>query len=300
MLYSLVVQLFPEGDVVLPATLGRHAHAALLGMVKQVDEGLAQRVHDGQGEKPFTVSPLQGRFERVRKGLVGLKAGGEYWLRFTFLSDELYQAVSRFFLESPSPTVRLGEGRFVVARVTASASAECGVRSAESDTPNSEFRTPNSWGGYATFGGLWEQAQSRESVRVRFYSPTCFRVAAAGGSRNVAEPNLRLCAQSWLNRWNRFAPPELFFNGERLLDFVEACGQLRKVNVETKMLDFGRYLQKGFVGRVEWAVSCERRMTFDGLRAEYLLRELDALASFAFFSGTGYKTAMGMGQTRQA
>ncbi len=58
MLYSLVIQLMPETDIILPATMGRYAHAALLGMVKAVDAGLAKRVHDEKGEKPFTVSPL--------------------------------------------------------------------------------------------------------------------------------------------------------------------------------------------------------------------------------------------------
>ncbi|MCS6859645.1 MAG: CRISPR system precrRNA processing endoribonuclease RAMP protein Cas6 [Abditibacteriales bacterium] len=291
MLYSLVVQLMPERDVVLPATLGRYAHAALLGMLKAVDADLAQRVHDAPGEKPFTVSPLQGRFERVPrrdgdgaviKGLVQLTAGGEYWLRFTFLTEELYQAISRFFLESPSPVVQLDAGRFVVARVTATVGEKA------------------SWSGHATFEQLWEEAPGREQVRMRFYSPTCFRVTKAPGrSAFVAEPSLWHCVQSWLNRWNRFAPSEFFFNRERLLDFVEACGQTRRVDIRTRSLEFGAFGLRGFVGKVEWAFSRALGASFEGARMEHLLRQVDALASFSFYCGTGYKTTMGMGQTRQ-
>ncbi len=295
MLYSVVIQLLPESDVVLPATMGRHAHAALLAMVRRREAELALRLHDEQGEKPFTVSPLQGRFERVEKGQVKLRAGGEYWLRFTFLTDELYQAVSRFFLESPSPTVQLGEGRFVVARVTAT-----GESAIPRCPQERRGESVSDWSGHATFEELWEQAQRREQMRVRFYSPTCFRVTQAPGrSEFVMEPRLWHCVQSWLNRWNRFAPSELFFNRERLLDFVEAHGQLRRARIETKMMDFGKYPQRGFVGTVEWALPCERRAWFDGMRAEYLLKEIDCLLSFSFFSGTGYKTTMGLGQTRR-
>jgi CRISPR-associated endoribonuclease Cas6 len=308
MLYSLVIQLTPESDVVLPATLGRHAHAALLGMMSCVDEGLARRVHDEKGEKPFTVSPLQGKFERAEKGQVRLEAGGEYWLRFTFLMDELYQAVSRFFLEAAPPTVRLGEGRFVVARVTATGEGGRkgeGEKGREGDHavrshPSSFIPHPSSWSGHATFEELWAKAQSREHLRMRFYSPTCFRVTRTPGrSEFVAEPSLWHCVQSWLNRWNRFAPLPLFFNRERLLDFVEACGHLRKARIETRMMDFGKYPQRGFVGSVEWVLSCERSMWFDGMQAEYLLKEIDALARFAFYCGTGYKTTMGLGQSRR-
>jgi len=328
MLYSLVIQLFPESDIVLPATLGRHAHAALLGMINQVDAELAQRVHDETGEKPFTVSPLQGKFERVpsrdgdgaeasregggaeasrdgdgarargAKGLVRLTAGAEYWLRFTFLTDELYQAVSRFFLEAASPTVQLGEGRFVVARVTAT--GEQASRGAGEIPPSSSLPHLSRWSGHATFGQLWEEAPTRERLAMRFYSPTCFRVTRdVGRSDYVAEPELRLCVQSWLHRWNRFAPENLFLSGERLLDFVEMVGQRRRVNIATKVLDFGAYRQRGFVGTVEWVLACPPKMGFDGMQAQFLWKEIHALAAFAFYGGTGYKTTMGLGQSRR-
>ncbi|MEW6365980.1 MAG: CRISPR system precrRNA processing endoribonuclease RAMP protein Cas6 [Acidobacteriota bacterium] len=282
MLHSLVVLLLPARPAVLPATLGRHAHAALLGIVKAADPELAAEMHDTESEKPFTVSPLQGPLESDGTGRVRMQVGGEYWLRFTFLADALYETVSRFFLETASAVLPLEEVTFTVMRVTSTSSQD------------------TKWSGFATFEKLWEEAKPVDGLAMRFYSPTCFRVTESRGrSRNVAEPSLWHCVQSWVSRWNRFAPPALSFERDRLLEFVQQTAQLRRANIETRSLDFGAYRKTGFVGRVEWVIGPARGTSFAEVDAGEMCRQLDALASFAFYCGTGYKTTMGMGQTRR-
>jgi len=69
-----------------------------------------------------------------------------------------------------------------------------------------------------------------------------------------------------------------------------ASERLRVVEVSLRQepARFGRFQVPGQVGHVIWR--CQ-----DG--TESLIRQINALADYAFFCGTGVKTAMGMGQT---
>ena len=89
MLYSTVLRFQAAEDGVVSPTAGSHAYAMFLNLLGEANKVLAQRVHDLDGSKPFTISPLQGRFRRHQSGL-RLSAGAEYWMRFTFLQEDLF------------------------------------------------------------------------------------------------------------------------------------------------------------------------------------------------------------------
>lgn len=67
-------------------------------------------------------------------------------------------------------------------------------------------------------------------------------------------------------------------------------------------MNFGRYKQLGFVGDCEYQFldNVSKGGSSEANReSQELLKQADALANFAFYCGTGYKTTMGMGQTRR-
>ncbi|GAJ09513.1 unnamed protein product, partial [marine sediment metagenome] len=78
MLYSVVVKLRAQVDATISPTRGYHAYALFLEMLRRGNEPVAQKLHDLEGPKPFTVSPLQGKFHRQHSGL-GITAGEVYW-----------------------------------------------------------------------------------------------------------------------------------------------------------------------------------------------------------------------------
>jgi CRISPR-associated endoribonuclease Cas6 len=64
-----------------------------------------------------------------------------------------------------------------------------------------------------------------------------------------------------------------------------------RYKIETRMLDFGRYRQVGFVGEVEFLL----KKSGDDITKKIF----HLLATFSFYSGVGYKTTMGMGQAKK-
>jgi CRISPR-associated endoribonuclease Cas6 len=106
-------------------------------------------------------------------------------------------------------------------------------------------------------------------------------------------PDPLLVYQSWLGRWNEFAPPEQRIN-VALLDIVTAHVAVGRYDLRTEMADLGRNrLMVGFVGRVQYTVVRAHQI------GDEWLRKLNLLADYAEFCGAGHKTAQGMGQTQR-
>ena len=122
-----------------------------------------------------------------------------------------------------------------------------------------------------------------------FVSATTF--AAGRLDSPLPEPNAVF--HSWLSRWNDFAPPNCRMSAS-LLDVVRehvAVAEIR--NMHTERHDLGRSSPVGCVGQVTYAVVRSQSLS----RAE--VTQINALASYAEFCGTGRKTTLGMGQTRR-
>jgi CRISPR-associated endoribonuclease Cas6 len=105
-------------------------------------------------------------------------------------------------------------------------------------------------------------------------------------------PDPVLAFQSWLLRWNAFAPEQLRLN-VNTLDLVSAHIAVSRHRIETCAVRFDRFTHIGFVGRVTYHV-VKRRLLDDDL-----LRRFNILADYAPFCGTGHKTTQGMGHTQR-
>lgn len=303
---SLVIRLFPEKDTFLPPTMGQYAHAVFFEILKHSDAETAEKIHKSN-VKPFTTSPLQGKFERRGKSIF-IKEGTQCWMRYTLLDDALFSVFSRYFLETPQPTFRLKGGIFQLTELI-----------------TSENQEETKWSGHATYEELMESAKTYTAIDVRFYSPTAFRERdrKGGKPRNFPGIDVMRCYQSWIKKWNAFAPSKL--DKDKLLLFVWNHGGLTRIETRRHMMDFGKHKQVGFVGSGQWQF--REDWGFDpeddemdylpedaywaapepslypppvpGPMDEEMLKKVNALADFAFYCGTGYKTTMGMGQTRR-
>ena len=271
---STHISLIPENDVTLRPTMGHHAHAAFLAILRETDPDLAETLHAQSAQKPFTVSPLVAKARQSEKRL-HIKAGTECKLRFTFLDDELFQHFGKAFLTLTMPPIRLGEATFQVRQMVSHAT---------------EAR---SWSGSATYAELAESARTDTRMSCRFYSPTAFRRMTPRGekTRNDAYVDLVRCYQSWVNKWNAFAPIKL--DKAAILAFISDHGQITNVSTRSRALNFGRHTEVGWVGTCAYVFYPEDSLD------KNLLRAANCLADFAFYCGTGYKTTMGMGQTKR-
>jgi len=269
----------------LPPTMGHYVHAAFLDISRQMDDKIAERLHQDLPYKPFTVSPLQGRFDKQGKGRISIRAGTECWIRFTILEDHLLSAVVRFFLDSKSSMLRLGDSMFQVTKVT-----------------TDEDKNNGHWSACTTFEELMDNSSPFDKLNIRFYSPTTFKVRdqAMNSSQNYVFPDPVHCFQSWLRKWNALST--IHVDEDVLLAFIDQHLQFSRYSIKTRIMNFGGYKQLGFVGDCEYRfVNNVSGGSSNGTsrRSEDLLKQAETLARFAFYSGTGYKTTMGMGQTRR-
>ena len=266
MLISTVFKLRPTQDALMPKTLGNAFYAALLQLIDQHDPALAVVLHDNQGPKPFTTSPLQGP-QMPRGTQVLIRANEAYWLRVTSIDPQLSQVIAAIEAKPPA-TLRLHNGQFDVMQMS----------SQPQDHP---------WAGRTPYDALYNAAvrhhsRSRPQVTVQFKSPTAF----SSQGRTQVLPLPRLVFGSLLQRWNSYAP---FALDENLVEEFDLEIDILQHDLKTVMLHFRRYqLQLGFVGKCTFGAR-------KGVEDE-LIWAMRLLAFFAVYAGVGTRTTMGMGQ----
>ncbi len=126
-------------------------------------------------------------------------------------------------------------------------------------------------------------------IAMRFTSPTSF----SAGRLDFPLPEPVAVFKSWLSRWNDFAPPDRRIS-TLLLETVLTNVAIDSHRLHTEKHDLGRGRPfVGFVGEVAFAITRARKLN------QALVWQLNALADYAEFCGTGRKTTHGMGQTRR-
>jgi CRISPR-associated endoribonuclease Cas6 len=217
-----------------------HARGLLYGLLREH----APELHERQGLKPFTVA-----------------VGGREapWLRFTFLDEGLYAALSPALYGLAGQDLHLGDTIYKVKTV---------------------LQENHPWAGMTTWPRLF-QSESSTDLPLQFVSPTFFRRQGA----NYPLPEPRLVFGSLVERWNLYAPlkvPEAI-----AASLTERC-TLRYLRLLSRSAS-AHDRTVGFVGRVTFHLPGA---------SEDEAHWLGVLGSFAFYSGVGAKTTLGFGQAK--
>jgi len=285
MLLSVVLLLSPIQPVTLPVDLGRAVHAWFLGQVHRADPALAERLHEPNRLRPFTLSSLQD-VGKVREGKVTITPEQEYWLRVTSMEATLSRCLLECILPTLPSEIELAGATFK-------------LKGATYDP------TEHPWARQTTYEALIKEnlmstEQLGRALTLQFASPTTFRrtertsslTNGEGQAYRVAGHNFLLplpglVFDSYLQKWNAFAPVALPPEVKR---YAEECVAVSRYRLQVVLMEFGEVRELGFVG------TCR----FTALVADpYWLRLLHLLAAFAFYAGTGHHTTRGMGQTRK-
>ena len=167
-------------------------------------------------------------------------------------------------------------------------------------------RDPASWAGHTTYAALKQCAwalpadpASETLVRLQFHSPTTFRQQGDSGSkRNLARPEPRHVFQNSLRKWNEFAPDPLSL---MMRPVLERFVRVQTCNLESAFVPFAggnRGKALGFTGDVDFRLArCEDLSAELQSDWQGYANALRLLAAFSFFSGTGWRTTQGLGQT---
>lgn len=288
--HSLVLNLLPESPIPPGFISGKTLHALFLQLISSIDEELGNHFHANQGNKPFTLSPLQlpkqthGQPNNILKDSMlrwtyrkPIPPGTPCWWRISLLDDALFIRLSQLWLNlNPDQPWHLGPANLHITSILG--------------TPQST----QPWANFCNYAQLYEQASDQErKLTLQFYTPTAFRQ----GKYDSAMPTPDKVFGSLLRRWNHHSG--LTFATD-LLDAVQPSyfdirteiardprSQFQHTGAKTNPCNHFT----GCVGKVTYQVC--------GPVDRSILKQLNTLADFALYAGVGRKTTMGMGVTRR-
>lgn len=279
--YSIVIHAFPRTDLPLAHAQGKILHGLFYELLQKASAVKGDEVHGVEGLKPFSTALLLN--ERQRRAEL-IRAGEELKVRFTFLDDDLYPLLARYFLTTPNLSFDLVRTELTVARILS--------------TPQSG----EEWAGCASFADLYAAASETEKqFSFQFATPTFFK---RGGGPTYPDllvplPLPDLVFGSLLRHWNQFASAS-FVEATLLRELCAHHLEMthHRISSQQARLVFqredGQYHTTTFPGFVG---TCVFRLV--GLQDAAIIKTLNALADFAFFSGVGAKTTMGFGVAKR-
>ncbi|MBD2356173.1 CRISPR-associated endoribonuclease Cas6 [Tolypothrix sp. FACHB-123] len=236
-------------------------HAWFLDQVRQFNPELSAYLHDGESEKPFNISALEGQLLPSGRQL-HLEAKQIYHWHVNALSPRVAQFLVQWLTQLPQ-TLALRDAPLQIKQVSLA-------------------HPPT------TYAQLLESALDKQTnVSLSFVSPTSFR--RKGHHFPLPVPvNL---FHSYLRRWNDFSG--MAVETEAFLDWIDESVIIHQHRIESVKVAAGkRGSVTGFVG----AISCGLSKT--ALANTEFTKLFYALVKLAPYCGTGHKTTFGLGQTR--
>ncbi len=266
MLTSIVLHLQALENGRIHGSTGRAVQGFWYNQWRRTNPNIADRLHQGNQIKPFTVSPLLG-LSRPQRGVLTVHPGDTAVIRLTTLEPTLSYTFLEHWLPALPGQMEISNLSWAIAKIALT----------HSEHPQASSQS---------YADLVRQGQNKEPTAstwtFRFTTPTTFHV-----SKNafLPFPLPAMLIKSWLRRWNAFAPQPLPQPDELTLreGLVISAYQLKTVPVR-----YGRSLTIGCVGKI----------TLIGKKLPSHIRAtITTLAHYANYCGTGNHTTRGMGQT---
>ena len=258
-LIGLTLKLKPLQNSTLYTQYTIGLHAWFLDQVRQTDPALSAYLHDGESEKPFTISGLEG-LSASRQSLQ-LEANRVYHWTITALSQPVVQWMQQW-LKQPPQIIDLRNAPLQIQQWSIA-------------------HTPT------TYRHLLQTTAKSSTLVLSFRSPTSFRRKG----HHLPLPMPRNVFHSYLRRWNDFSGST--FEQETFLDWVDEVVMITRHHLQSVKVAAGKKGSvTGFTGAVEFGLSSAAK------KEPEFVQLFGALGQLAPYCGTGHKTTFGLGQTR--
>lgn len=267
MFYATVFRLMAQNSGTLPANTGEMTNGLFYAIMRSIDRDLGDYLHANKDRQLFTISPLMGHRAKFGDD-IQIGQGRYYWIRFTLLDGELFQAVIGYILQRLDyPVLHLGSIDFMVTEVL--------------NTPGSHPRS-----GFTTLEDLCHQPQLNDAITLKFRTPTAISDGKwpRSGKRFVLLPEPVAIWHNLRRQWGKRGGDD---PGKTYDDWIAAEVGVVEHNIRTHLLHFNHHPQIGFTGYATFR--CEST-------DQDAKRLWHTLSDFGFYAGVGYKTTMGMGQ----
>lgn len=273
--HSLVLNLLPQSPIPPQFLTGRHLHALFLTLVSSVDEQLGDYLHESKADKAFTLSPLQ--VVRTQKSGVrsqnhtlqwehtkAIATGTPCWWRISLLDDTLFGKLTQLWLNlNPQHPWHLGPADLHITSILG--------------TPQST----QPWANAISYAQLYKEASECDrQIDFSFCTPT----ASRQNQYDCALPTRELIFHSLIKRWNQYSGIEL---SKTLVEPIFPS----YFDIRTEIVADSRSKFIGCVGVMNFRIM--------GDVEPLVIKQINALANFALYSGVGRKTPMGMGMVRR-
>ncbi len=258
---GLVFDLVPCGAHLLYPQYTIGLHAWFLDRVRQSSPELSQYLHDGESEKPFTISGLEGKLLTSGKNFQ-LQPNYTYRWYLTALSKPVVQWLSDWVKSLPE-RVELRNAPLLI--------QSCKI-----------VLQPT------TYHKLFDKPSPKQAkVTLSFLTPTSFRRKG----HHFPLPLPTNLFHSYLRRWNDFSG--MPFEQASFIEWVDELVIIQRHQIRSMKVSAGkRGMVTGFTGAVELGISKKQTTQSQEELIFYVL------GRFAPYCGTGHKTTFGLGQTR--
>jgi CRISPR-associated endoribonuclease Cas6 len=274
-LYAIVFRLAAIRPGAIPDDHGDQARSALFDLIRRGDLPLAEKLHDQNIRKPYTISLLRGG-KRGRDRAAHFGEGDNAWWRFTLLHEPAFEALlRRYVLSRTLPHVRIGAVEFAVVDAFAS-----GVSHPDS--------------GHISIQELQSRWDCPPEVApdrfiLDFQAPTVFSLGTddeSGERRWCAMPNAPILFSTLRKKWAYLGGAE---PGDEFDHWVRQHVEVEPLNLQSRTVVVERRPVTGFQGHVRFRIRGDRRW----------LPLLHLLADLTFWTGVGYQTTRGMGRVQR-
>lgn len=258
-LVGLVFELSLSQETQLYPNYATGLHAWFLDQVRSQNPQLSQYLHDGQSEKPFTLSRLNGKIDTLGKR-IQLYSQQTYRWYISALSQPTVQWL-KTWLQNPPPTLNLRGATFNIDNIAIA-------------------HPPTTYNQLLTLSPT-------SKIALSFLSPTSFR--SKGHHLPLPIPNNLF--HSYLRRWNNFSNHPV--DQTDFLDWIDENTLILRHRLETAKVPAGkRGSVTGFLGAIELSLAANASQNPEFYQLFF------SLAHLAPYCGTGHKTPFGLGQTR--
>jgi len=265
MITTHILQLEAVTDGAIAAWNGAAVHGFFFKHLRNVNAPVAERLHaDNNTPGPYSLSPLLG-LPAPRGGLHTYRQAQVASLRITALSEDLAAAVT-----APDGWLARLPERITLDgftwRITGWQAAHPALR----------------------YEDLRDQALKRTPPPSRWRLIFDTPMTLSGRSAAFPFPLPESLLTGWIARWNSCAPFDIH---PGLVDAARECMFIDFYDLRTVKWEGKRSAPP--------LTACTGEIAFRAPRADADLRTaLDVLFAFSEFCGSGYKTSMGLGQTR--
>lgn len=304
-LYALRLKLRPIQYGTLMPFSGELVHGAFLRWLRSAAPDVVNWLHEGQKRRLFTCSslrfnrPAHAHIKAERENIhLPLDPEHTYTLRLTLLLGELFPLFHEALMNvTPRPThearppfIQLGKQLLLLEEVVLTNDDQ------------------DSWTGFTSLATLVEQARQasfnrQSTLTLEFTSLTAFSRGnnkTGYGTHPVMLPLPEMVFQNLARRWADIAPPELadLISQDQLQHYLQEDGVIiTDYNLTAHRVHFTTHEQRGFLGTCTYQLRGPHEPpTPTGPLTPR--QQIYLLALLAFYTGVGYKTAMGMGQVR--